>query len=234
MTEPVRSKVAGTTRAVARAALVVIAFAGCGRTVTIVSGGVGGATNPASSTNSTLATTTATSATNAATGTGNGTGNGSGNGPGTGAYMGACANDVSWMYGTGLLSPPDPDSTSAGGGCETNLAGHATDPQCCACITCARDTYCGNKLLAFKGNPKSTNWTNCVFPSANGTGGCPKDDPATSNDEFHDCLDACNTMYPGVEAQYIALLNCAACETCAYNCNAYGELAKCAAVPSPP
>jgi len=205
--------------------------ASCARTVTVVTGGTGSGGSGGDklivfTTNASTSGASTSGSTQAGPSTGAGT-NGSG-----GIPKGACANDISWMYGTGLLSPADP-SSSTGGGCETNQAGHATDPQCCTCITCARNTYCSKKLGTFQNNPNSAAWTACVFPNAYGSGGCPKDDPATPADEFQDCLGACNAKYPGLETAYLALLNCAACETCAYNCNAYGELAKCGAVPHP-
>jgi hypothetical protein len=89
------------------------------------------------------------------------------------------------------------------------------------------------KLGAFQHNPASAAWTACVFPGTDGSGGCPKDDPMTQANEFKQCLDGCNQTYPGVEKQYIALLNCVVCESCAYNCNAYGELGTCTSVPAP-
>lgn len=189
--------------------------AGCERTVTIVTGsgtGAGGAHTSATTGGSTTVATTAANTTT---------------GPGTessGNPNGVCANTISAMYGTGLLSPGGAGSTAAAGGCETNQAGHATDPQCCDCIVCAREKYCGGKLNTFRNHPDSAAWTACVFPDANGMGGCPKMG-------FQACVDACNATYPGVQAAYVALLNCAVCQTCAYNCNAYGELGNCQGVP---
>jgi hypothetical protein len=194
-----------------------VLVAGCERTVTVVTGSAAGMGGAHSSVTIASATTTAAS-TAANTSTGAGT-EASGGNP-----NGVCANTISAMYGTGLLSPGMAGSTAASGGCETNQAGHATDPQCCDCIVCARQKYCGGKLTAFRNHPESAPWTACVFPDMNGMGGCPKTG-------FQACVDACNMAHPGAQAAYVALLNCAVCETCAYNCNAYGELGNCGSVP---
>jgi hypothetical protein len=109
----------------------------------------------------------------------------------------------------------------------SSTATQAEQDICNACIQCAFGDACANDLATFQADPNANAWITCVFGDDMAVPpvmGCPADDPATTTvDEFQQCLDACDTMYPGVDMKYLAVLSCAVCQECPTNCNAAGN-----------
>lgn len=95
----------------------------------------------------------------------------------------------------------------AGGGnpssCDDGTVSSIDSAACDTCFNCALEGACASETASFQSMPGAQAYLDCMGP-------CTTDA----------CINGCGSAYPSEESAYIAVLSCAVCYECAYNCDA--------------